>query len=182
MDIIGIDPGTDGSISILWQSEIGDKPPRISWVLSFKDPEWKSKLNSLLTCHNHSGIPFYMERVHSKRGNGVKGTWTFAENYGALKTILEMHGVKWIDLEPNTWMLALGLPKHRNIIDSRKRREARRKSQEAWALQLFPNLAHESGDVFASALIAYSQVVKDWPQAKKIEQALRLNGGQLNAD
>lgn len=178
--ILGIDPGTDGGAVALHPVTL-----KVMRTISIKfDKAWQRDLFSFIQGEitDYDGVHVVLERVHSMTGNGAKSAWTFAENYGSIKTVLYLAGVASHNVfmqEPATWPMIIGLPKHRNVIDPRKRREARRVSQEAWAREIFPCLkdwdAKKQGDIFAAALLAYTHHRRRFTVSQNVERAQEIN-------
>lgn len=181
---IGIDPGQDGGAAVL--EKTANKELILRRTVSFrKSRNWAHELLVVIEDFTMYGPhKIVLERVHSMTGNGAKSSWSFAENNGAIKAVLQIANAQRVEpltiiyVEPTDWPLVIGLPKHRSVVDPRKRREARRVSQEQWAKALFPGLANwnakEEGDIYAAVLIAFSQYRRQFSQAENIELASSL--------
>lgn len=146
--LIAIDPGADGSAALF--NGLG-----LVKVISFKyTPEWPAALFRMHAAYEPALA--VMENVHSFSGQGVKSMFSFGFARGQAEAATTIAGIPLQLVGPQEWMQSLGLPKRREILEAAKRRAARRKDQKEMALKLFPQLANQKGDIFASVLIGYA--------------------------
>lgn len=154
--VAGVDPGKKGSACII---EVTNWI-RLLEVIYFggknKD-HWQTQLFNLLTSHKPDIVG--LEHVHSKKGQGVKSTFTFGTGRGGCEAAIKIagHRIHWV--EQNGWPRTVGL---RGSSDPKERKA----EQNAKALELFPNLAGVKGDIFASTLIATAVAIEQCPQFK----------------
>ena len=98
--IIAIDPGLKGGIA--WTKS--DVLPN-----AVKMPSTPKEIIELLrhlkcVC----GDVCYLEKVNAMPKQGCKGTWTFAEHYGAVKAILLCLEIPMVEVSPQKWQKAIG--------------------------------------------------------------------------
>lgn len=132
MYYIGIDPGSTGAISVINDSgdviEVVDMPmrylmPRKSRAkkskyladgktLRKKEPALKQdsrkvldakELYKIISKYNPNEVFCALELVSSKRGQGIKSTFTFGESFGCIKGVLESAGINYHLISPLSW-------------------------------------------------------------------------------
>ena len=108
MVVIGIDPGVNGGIAVIY----GDTN-----VTSFKMPETERDISDCFrevsdyAQLENENVIVYLEKVHSMPGQGVVSTFTFGQNYGLLRGILITLGFAIYDVTPQKWQKELGISK-----------------------------------------------------------------------
>ena len=91
---IGIDPGKDGAMAII------DNAERVT-IFPYKDAGEVAYIN---VCYQLKGkSKCVLEEVHSMPGNGNKSMFSFGENYGFIKGILQSFGVPYETVKPQRW-------------------------------------------------------------------------------
>lgn len=102
MTIIGIDPGSNGSIA--W---IGDFKPCVE-----KMPDTLQDLWELIRDIQYQGfamkVKAYIEQVHSSPQMGVKSAFTFGNGFGHLEMALTAAGIPFERVRPQVWQKAMG--------------------------------------------------------------------------
>lgn len=131
MFYIGIDPGSNGAISIIDEYgsfvAVHDMPMR--WLIERKKPQKKSKfladgvtprkktkikqdtrkvvdgkaLFEILSAYSSLDVLCAMEFVSSKTGQGVKSMFSFGESVGCVKGVLESAGIKYRLVSSAAW-------------------------------------------------------------------------------
>lgn len=103
MDYIGIDPGKNGGIAVVGFGS----------VEAYKLTESKL-INILKTARDKNNILqqdysiCYLEQVHSMPNQGVSSTFSFGENFGFIKGVLEAYGITCKLVTPQKWKKAMG--------------------------------------------------------------------------
>ena len=103
--IIAIDPGLKGGIAWVKNGKVEavkmpDTPKAIrEWLVSEVIPE---------SIFGTEEITCYLEKVNAMPKQGCKGTWTFAEHYGAVKAILMCLEIPMVEVSPQKWQRAIG--------------------------------------------------------------------------
>lgn len=157
--IAAVDPGKHGSackILVKPATENIHSWVQLLNVIAFNgDSDWEVSLYHMLTTCERPDV-VAMENVHSKRGQGVKGVFTFGAYKGDARTAIKFAGfsIHWV--EQTNWPRTVGLV---GSSDKKKRKA----EQDAKALELFPELANVKGDIFASALIATAVAIDQCP-------------------
>lgn len=97
---IGIDPGKSGGIAIYDMKN----------MMAYKMPQKPKDLyNLLLPYANTSKV--ICEFVHSMPRDGVKGAFSFGENFGMIKSVLDIIECNVEYHSPQKWQKSLGLKK-----------------------------------------------------------------------
>lgn len=86
---IGIDPGKDGAMSIIYE----DKVETFHWTVGYE---------TILSTLTDKSI-CYLERVHSQPNNGIKAAFTFGENYGYIQGLLTAYKIPYQTVPAQTW-------------------------------------------------------------------------------
>ena len=119
---IGIDPGNSGGIAYLVNKEI----------VCIKFPkDLKDLISILKSLKKKYRCYAYMELVHSFPNQGVKSTFTFGENFGKWKGILETVGIDYKLIPPRVWMSYYG--------ERPKEKQERKKYLKLIAKKLYSN-------------------------------------------
>ena len=149
MIVLGVDPGEDGGAAL-----VNDRLELIE-LLPFKGTQFPP---ALLTMAQKADV-IYFEHVHSMPGQGVASTFTFGRMTGLAEAAIILSGKPRVNVEPQAWQNRLRLPRHRDIIESKKRRTAQRKDQERFAREWYPKAlgnwnTKKDGDIYGAVLIA----------------------------
>jgi crossover junction endodeoxyribonuclease RuvC len=134
MNIIGIDPGTNGGIA--W---ISDGMPCVE-----KMPDTLADLWELIASIRSGGTcRAYIEQISSSPQMGVVSAFTFGRGYGNLEMALTAAAIPFERVRPQVWQKTLG------CMSKGDKNVTKRKAQE-----LFPSLkvTHATADAL---LIAY---------------------------
>ena len=101
MIYIGIDPGKRGAVAYLMETEKG-------WVQNVRPID---DLPQLLHRIVRTGQPIRccLEKVHAMPKQGVASTFSFGENFGWCKGLLEAHGIPYQEVPPGVWKKSFGL-------------------------------------------------------------------------
>lgn len=95
----GIDPGKKGGFSIIFddgsiRSMVLTHGGLISYCKAFE---------------GSTGVRFCLEAVHAMPKQGVRSTFTFGEEYGYIKGVLETNGISYQEIPPERWKKEFGL-------------------------------------------------------------------------
>lgn len=108
MVVIGIDPGVNGGVAVMYSD---------TKVASYKMPSTEKDISDLFKeIYDYSQIEnepvvVFLEKVHSMPGQGVVSTFTFGMNYGFLRGTLIGLNFPIYDVTPQKWQKALGISK-----------------------------------------------------------------------
>ena len=95
----GIDPGKKGGLSIIFEDgAIRSVPLTHGSLISY--------------CKAFEGatdVRFCIEAVHAMPKQGVRSVFTFGEEYGYIKGVLEAYGVSYQEIPPERWKKEFGL-------------------------------------------------------------------------
>lgn len=120
MNIIGIDPGKAGGITLI--SSDGAEPHKMPETVG----DLADLLRSLATRGNAKA---YVEQVWSSPGMGVVSAFTFGRGLGNLEACLQCSGIPMEWVRPQVWQKALG------CLTKGDKNVSKRRAQE-----LFPNI------------------------------------------
>ena len=139
MNIIGIDPGTNGAIA--W---IIDGKPCVEKMPDTLQDLWEllRDIASEGNCHA------YIEQVHSSPQMGVKSAFTFGNGFGHLEMALTAACIPFTRIRPQVWQRELG------CLTKGDKNVTKRKAQE-----LFPSLkiTHATADALLIATYGTKQ-------------------------
>ena len=91
MFYMGIDPGKDGAMA--WISRDGEVE-----ILPFSESGYASIL-----CQMRGKAVVALEKVGARPGQGTKSMFTFGENYGFIRGILEAFSIPYQEITPQKW-------------------------------------------------------------------------------
>ena len=138
---LGIDPGKTGAMAVL------DKGGEFVEVVDFEEVLPRIRLLA-------KTVKFaYLEEVHAMPGQGVSSTFTFGENSGWWKGILQAFEIPFKTIRPQDWQKGL-VPKKNNLTD---------KPGLAVARQLYPDAPlnlkkhHNRADAILLARVCWQQ-------------------------
>jgi hypothetical protein len=132
---IGIDPGGQGGIAILWNGLITYPMPDTE-----KDI-WEAIDNINLLRHANiielgiSTTHCMIEAVHSMPGNAAQSMFKFGMNYGALRLALIAAGIPFESVRPEVWQKGMGIPSKRTTSSTKSEHKT---YLYARAQELFP--------------------------------------------
>lgn len=122
---IGIDPGGSGGIAAIFDD--GD-----TWAIPMPDTH-KDLLDELIGFRLATAM---IEQVHSMPGQGVKSTFTFGQNFGALRMALTASSIPYEMVTPQKWQSHFGLP----TTNKAGSKVAKKNAHKARAQELFPSI------------------------------------------
>jgi crossover junction endodeoxyribonuclease RuvC len=142
MNVIGIDPGTNGGIA--W---ITDGKPCVEKMPDTLQDLWEliqniRAVSSLPLGIGETKAMAYIEQVHSSPQMGVKSAFTFGNGFGHLEMALTAAGIPFTRIRPQVWQKELG------CLTKGDKNVTKRKAQE-----LFPSLkvTHATADALLIA-------------------------------
>lgn len=141
MIYMGIDPGMNGAISLIFTGEdTGEGLPKTE-SFNFKD-KTISDIDEYFCALFGMKIFCYLEKVHSMPKQGVASTFKFGEAFGIIQGLLVAHKIPFEFITPQKWQKEMECLTHGNKNVSKTK-----------AQQLFPNvkITHANAD---SLLIA----------------------------
>ena len=104
MNIIGIDPGVNGGITLLTSNQL------ISHPMAKTEQDTFDLLSNMKAFSPDETI-CYLELVHSMPKQGVASTFTFGKSYGFLRGCLVALGIRTEEVSPQRWQGGLTIPK-----------------------------------------------------------------------
>jgi len=105
---IGIDPGVQGGIAVLWED--GERKVHCVEKLALKD-KTEADISSWvwgLADGVNDQFVVVIESVHSSPQMGVKSAFTFGRSYGFLRGVLSALGYPYVEVRPQAWQKAMG--------------------------------------------------------------------------
>ena len=113
MFFAGIDPGKSGALCIMQNSEI-------ILLNKFDKLVYLEAIGFLSKAQENTRCA--IERVSSMPGQGVKSMFTFGENFGWIKGILDMGEISFQEIPPQKWKreFSLGNDKQKSIEVARQ--------------------------------------------------------------
>ena len=98
MFYIGIDPGKDGALSLI------DEDGNVCGIFPFSEVAYVS------ICYQMKGrCKCALERVSARPGQGTVSMFSFGENYGFIRGILEAFNIPYETVRPQKWKKEFGL-------------------------------------------------------------------------
>ena len=148
--IISIDVGINGAMAIKNKHGIGvvSMPKVESDIVQLLD-----NMHNTAYCNADSIEACYMEQVHSMPGQGVSSTFTFGKNYGLLRGIIQTLNIPLIDVSPQKWQKAIGVPK--------LEKDERKDWIYQFVRQTYPNVKCNKKQADALAILHYAISKKD---------------------
>lgn len=101
---IGIDPGKDGAIAVLWPAE--PHPPfgeEIVKVYAFDKDAFCGALSGILPHRNFYKIVCVLEHVGAMPGQGSVSMFHFGENFGWIQGVLDAYHIPYELVRPQKW-------------------------------------------------------------------------------
>lgn len=166
---VAIDPGATGSASFF-------QGP--AYVTSIAFGGGLSDMKALhLMCNQLRPSYAFVEHVRSMPRDGRKQAFSFGRRRAEVESTLYLSAVDMRLVNLHDWPKKLGLPKRYEVRADAARRRTRREDQEKLAIALYPHLENHPGDIWASVLIGYSQLMNLYPELKGILAAKRKELG-----
>lgn len=106
---IGIDPGKDGALAVL--SDGGEVR-----VIPFDPEEYRNVLGAV-----YGPSRACLEHVGAMPGQGVTSMFSFGENFGYIKGLLEAFGISYELVRPQRWKKEFGISEKNQSIEVCKR-------------------------------------------------------------
>ena len=98
MYYIGIDPGKDGALAMI------DEDGNVCGIFPFSEVAYVS------ICYQMKGkCKCALERVSARPGQGTVSMFSFGENYGFIRGILEAFNIPYETVRPQKWKKEFGL-------------------------------------------------------------------------
>lgn len=145
---IGIDPGSQGYISVQYNGEFS--------FYSIEDNDLYQLSEIMANIRNtYSNLVCVMEQIHALHGSSAKSTFSFGEIYGQLQALLIANKIPYVLVQPKTWQKEMWLNsdmvvnyKKTLVIDKKTKEEKEivRKTVDTKATsinaakRLFPNI------------------------------------------
>lgn len=92
MIYIGIDPGKDGALAVIWPNESVE-------VVTFEEAEYRGILHDADSRNSRCCL----ERVGAMPGQGVTSMFKFGENFGFIQGLLTAYGIPYELVTPQKW-------------------------------------------------------------------------------
>lgn len=115
MIFIGIDPGKSGALAAIGT---GENSHTIT-TIKFKEYAYRDYIRNLMMAMDESPRVYcVVEKVHAMPGQGVTSMFSFGENYGNIRGILESFFIPYELVDPRTWKkeFHLGRDKQDSIL------------------------------------------------------------------
>ncbi len=94
MYFLGIDPGKSGAFAVLDET-------KLLFVLKFDKEAFLSTADMLR--HTQYNSKCCIEKVHAMPKQGTVSMFTFGENFGWLKGVLDANEISYQEIPPQTW-------------------------------------------------------------------------------
>lgn len=124
--LLGIDPGSQGGFATISEDR------SIIHTVSFSNLT-ETDINAQAIKHFANVEHCWLEKVHSRPGQGVKSTFTFGKNYGFIRGLLIAHHIPFEDVMPQVWQRKVGFVPPRGAS-----KDDHKKALKGYAQQLFP--------------------------------------------
>ena len=109
MTYIGIDPGKDGALAVLCEGGLAS-------VVPFYPDAYKADLRGL-----NGPAMAVLEHVGAMPGQGVTSMFSFGENFGYLKGLLEAFEIPYELVRPQRWKKEFGISGKNQSVEVCKR-------------------------------------------------------------
>ncbi len=140
---IGIDPGQNGAMCIMWPDN-GPTPGQIT-TLSFKDENPHKIADTLRIAKERGPLLVAIEDVSSRHNQGVKSTFTFGFNVGLLHGFLVSHSIPYVTVRPQEWQSGVWIRQDKVMLpasgSSKKPKPDPKKTSINAARRLFPDVS-----------------------------------------
>ena len=100
MIYVGIDPGKNGAMAIIY--------PNKTKLIDYSLPTYVFYLRKFQL--EEKEFKVIVEKVHSMPGQGVASTFSFGENFGKIQGILEALEIPYELVPPQVWQRSCGIP------------------------------------------------------------------------
>ena len=105
MIYIGIDPGKNGGIAVIWYEHKREQNKRKIDVYAYQDDILIKIVKDLAYFRNVFKEPSvcYLEHVHAMPKQGVSSTFNFGMNFGFIQGVLKAYGIPYELVTPQKW-------------------------------------------------------------------------------
>lgn len=172
IDIISIDPGTQGGMAHLRVDLLAGTISLLR-VCSFKhDADWERTV--ALWCTAFKPDVAVLESVNAF-GQGRSSAFTFGGAAKSAHTAMTLAGCRVATMRPQAWQTTIGMPHRYEIMDDAARKRARKKDERDYAIRFFPEAAgmakrmvtnkkgkekEVEADIFAAVLIGLAAALE----------------------
>jgi hypothetical protein len=143
--LVGIDPGVSGGIAKIEGVNVT--------LFSFRDHTIQDLVGlfAVVFARGQGEMFVMLERVHAMPSTfrGCSTSWTLAENFSTIKTLLAVHEVPYEMVPPEKWQLALGCRWPKSVKYGKRKKLLREKAQA-----LFPKVPSINKDTADALLLA----------------------------
>lgn len=146
--VIGIDPGKSGGIA--WRIN-NEHPKCIAMPTTLGD-----LINLMKEIQQEESI-VVLEKVHAMPKQGVVSVWTFAQNFGEIRAVVQTLGMRLEMVTPSKWMKYFGMKKDKT--ETKIQWKNRLKSK---ACELYPNCKVTLKTADALLLLEYASPREHW--------------------
>lgn len=94
MIYIGIDPGKDGAMAVLWMGNM---------IIPFSGDVYRKTLLDIAESKGGNEIRCCLERVNAMPGQGVTSMFRFGENFGFIQGLLTAYSIPYELVTPQKW-------------------------------------------------------------------------------
>ena len=129
MNIIGIDPGKFGGISLISDDNIFVIPYTVENLTEYDIDAIVSGLKSMGPCH------CFIEKVGAARGQGVTSMFTFGQGYGFWRGLLVAYKIPFEEVAPTVWQPAMKCKTRGKSTKTEHKQHLKQRAQ-----QLFPSI------------------------------------------
>ena len=129
MNIIGIDPGKSGGISVITEDVSIVLCESIEKMTERDVADTIDAFKSMGACH------CFIEKVGAARGQGVTSMFTFGQNYGFWRGLLTANKIPFEEVPPTVWQPAMRCKTRGASTKSEHKQHLKQRAQ-----QLFPSI------------------------------------------
>ena len=101
MIYIGIDPGKNGGIAVIWNKHTQDKDSVIIDVYKYSDDDLLTSLKFISDLDDESKC--VLEKVNAMPNQGVVSMFNFGMNFGFIQGVLKAYGIPYELVTPQKW-------------------------------------------------------------------------------
>lgn len=126
MNVIGIDPGKSGGISLISDDSLFIIPYSIENLTEYDVDAIVSDLKSMGPCH------CFIEKVGAARGQGVTSMFTFGQNYGFWRGLLVAYKIPFEEVPPTVWQPAMKCKTRGKFTKQEHKTHLKQRAQQLW--------------------------------------------------